>query len=253
MKTEKWIIGNWKMNGSVSLLGEMMKEIRNSVEKGKVSCQIAICPPFTLLSSLQEAVKSSSVALGAQNVYLAESGAYTGETSVLLLKEFGTTCCIVGHSERRAYFQETDDFIRQKVEILLSHGIRPVLCVGETLEQREQNLHESTVTQQLSEGLKGISAERLTQCLVAYEPVWAIGTGKTATPEQANQMHQVLRKQLEKLSSAKTARAIPILYGGSVNNKNAQELLHQPEINGALVGGASLKPMDFCQIIHACQ
>ena len=244
------VVGNWKMNGSVSLIAEMVQALRAN-EKPEVSCQIAICPPFTLLGTLHEAAKDSAIAVGAQNVYTETSGAYTGEISVSLLKEWGTTYCIVGHSERRVSFGETDSFVHDKVEVLLNNGIRPIFCVGESLEQREQGIHESKIVQQINEGLKGFSSEQLTQCVIAYEPIWAIGTGKTATPEQANQMHGVIRKEVEKLSSKEIADSLHILYGGSVSGGNAKILLSQSDIDGALVGGASLKPADFCQIINA--
>jgi len=247
----KLIAANWKMNGSFSLVSEMIKTIRETIALEKIQTQIVICPPMTLLNSLKEAVQGTPIVTGAQNVYTEMSGAYTGEISVPLIKECGVRYCIIGHSERRAYFNETDAFIHQKATILLKQGIRPILCVGESLEQREKELQEATVIQQLKADLHEFSPEQLAQCVMAYEPIWAIGTGKTATPEQANQMHQVIRQQVETLASKEVADSIRILYGGSVNAGNAEELLGQPEIDGALVGGASLKPTDFCQIIQA--
>ncbi|MBF0239684.1 MAG: triose-phosphate isomerase [SAR324 cluster bacterium] len=248
---KKFIVGNWKMNGSIALVTEMVNAIRENTKVEQGVCQAAICPPFTLLGIAQDAVKGTKIGLGAQNVYTELSGAYTGEISVELLKECHSTYCIIGHSERRSYFNESDSFIHDKLTVLLKHGIKPILCVGESLEQRESGKHETTVIAQIQEDLKGISPEMMAQCVVAYEPIWAIGTGKTATPEQANDMHKLIRKELKSLSNETIASKMLILYGGSVNAANAQTLLSQSDIDGALVGGASLKPVDFCKIIQA--
>ncbi len=245
----KLVVGNWKMNGSRSLIEQMVETLKQEVLNPPLA-QVAICPPFPLIPALESAVAQSSIGVGAQNVSNHLSGAYTGDVSVSMLKEFNVTYGIVGHSERRSYFGETDELVQQKVKILLEHGIRPIMCIGESLEQRESGEHEATVLYQLVEGLKDIAADQIAQCVIAYEPVWAIGTGKTATPEQANQMHQVIRTKLIELTSEESAKAIPILYGGSVKGSNAAELLNQSDIDGALVGGASLKPDDFCQIIR---
>ena len=243
----KLIAANWKMNGSFSLIDEMLKVLSPLVENS--ACEVVICPPDVLLSSMKKTFEGTRIAVGAQNVHSETSGAFTGETSAPLLQECGAQWCIVGHSERRMLFGEADEFIRSKTETLLKHGIRPILCVGETLEQRESGNHEEVVIAQLGKGLSGLAADDQLRCVVAYEPVWAIGTGKTASPEQANSMHRVIRKELESLASAEVADKMQILYGGSVNAENAVTLLSQSEIDGALVGGASLKTDAFPQIV----
>ena len=243
------IAANWKMNGSFVLIDEMLKVL--SPFLAKTSCEVVICPPDVLLSTMKNSVEGTRIAVGAQNVHSETTGAFTGETSAPLLQECGVQWCIVGHSERRMLFGETDEFIRSKTETLLKHGIRPILCIGETLEQRESGNHEEVVVAQLAKGLSGLAADDQQRCVVAYEPIWAIGTGKTATPEQANSMHKIIRKELESLASTEVADRMQILYGGSVNAENADTLLSQPEIDGALVGGASLKTDAFPQIIAA--
>ena len=245
----KLVAANWKMNGSFKLLNEMLNVLSSLMEKA--SCEVVLCPPNVLLSSMKSAVEGMPIAVGAQNVHSEISGAFTGETSASLLQECGANWCIVGHSERRNLFGETDEFIRSKIESLLKHGIRPILCVGETLEQRESGNHEEIVIAQLGKGLSGLALEDQNRCVVAYEPVWAIGTGKTATPEQANSMHKIIRKELEILASPELAAKFQILYGGSVNEENADALLSQSEIDGALVGGASLKIDAFPLIVKA--
>lgn len=245
------IAGNWKMNGSIALIGQMMETLRSKLDISKPPCSIAICPPYLYAAALQSAVEGTAVAVGVQNVYTETQGAYTGETSAPIIKECGIPFCIVGHSERRTYFGETDKIVNQKAKILLDHGIRPIICVGETLEQRESGNHEAIVIDQVKKALEGFSKDQLKQSVLAYEPIWAIGTGKTATPEQANQMHKVIRKELESIGGSDIAQDFTIQYGGSVNAKNAKELLGQPDIDGALVGGASLKPDDFVTIILA--
>lgn len=237
------------MNGSKALIQELVSAITNQqkVEPGSV----VICPPFLLVSSLLEATKDTGIGVGAQNVHTELSGAYTGETSTPLLQELGIGYCIVGHSERREYFGEDDVLVNLKIKRLLEANIVPIYCVGELLEQREQNQHESTVIAQMKDGLKDLSADDLRRCVIAYEPVWAIGTGKTATPEQANSMHTVIRKQIAEIGGEDVAQQMQILYGGSVKGANANDLLGQSDIDGALVGGASLKADEFCKIIAA--
>ena len=243
----KLIAANWKMNGSFALIDSMQKVLSPILEK--TTCEVVICPPDVLLSSMNNTVKGSRIAVGAQNVHSETSGAFTGETSAPLLQECGVQWCIVGHSERRILFGESDEFIRSKTETLLKHGIRPILCIGETLEQRESGKHEEVVVAQLGMGLSGLAVDDQNRCVVAYEPIWAIGTGKTATPEQANSMHKIIRKELESLASPEVADKMQIIYGGSVNAENADTLLSQSEIDGALVGGASLKTDAFPLIV----
>jgi len=237
------------MNGSFSLIDEMINVLRPNLDIK--SCQVIICPPHVLLLSLKNAVEGTGIEVGAQNVHSELNGAFTGETSTKLLKECGVNWCIVGHSERRTLFKESDDFIRSKTETLLNHGIRPILCVGESLEQRESGSFEEVVLAQLRKGLSGLSIEKQGQCVVAYEPIWAIGTGKTATAEQANSMHTLIRKEIESLAGPEVAENFQILYGGSVNAKNIQSLISMPEIDGALIGGSSLKTDDFSKIVAA--
>ena len=243
------VAANWKMNGSFSILDKMLDVLRKN--SGNTSCQVVICPPHVLLSSLKKAVEGSGIEVGAQNVHSELSGAFTGETSAPLLKECGVKWCIVGHSERRKLFDESDQFIRSKTETLLRNGIRPIICVGESLEQRNSGNHEDVVIDQLRKVLAGFTTEDLSRCVLAYEPIWAIGTGKTATPEQANSMHAIIRKEIGSLSNTEVAANIQIIYGGSVNVENAKYLLAQSEIDGALVGGASLKIEDFSHIVAA--
>ena len=245
----KLIAANWKMNGSFELIDEILKVLSPLVEKS--SCEVVICPPDVLLSSMKKTFEGTPIAVGAQNVHSETYGAFTGETSAPLLQLCGAQWCIVGHSERRMLFGETDAFIRSKTETLLKHGIRPILCVGETLEQRESGNHEEVVIAQLGKGFSGLAADDQLRCVVAYEPVWAIGTGKTASPEQANAMHLVIRNELDALASPEVAVKMQILYGGSVNAENAETLLSQSEIDGALVGGAALKTDAFPQIVIA--
>ena len=245
----KLIVANWKMNGSFTLIEEMFQVLSPLEEKS--ACEVVICPPDVLLSSMKKKFEGTQIEIGAQNVHSETSGAFTGETSASLLQECGAQWCIVGHSERRMLFGETDEFIRSKTETLLKHGIRPILCVGETLEKRESGNHVEVVIAQLGKGLSGLAADDQLRCVVAYEPVWAIGTGKTASPEQANSMHRVIRNELESLSSPKVANKLQILYGGSVNAENVLMLLSQSEIDGALVGGAALKTDAFPQILTA--
>jgi len=245
----KLVAANWKMNGSFSLLDKMLDVFKSNLRN--TSCQVVICPPHVLLSSLKNAVEGTKIEVGAQNVHSELSGAFTGETSAPLLKECGVMWCIVGHSERRMIFNESDEFIRSKTATLLKNGIRPILCVGESLEQRDSGKHEESVVAQLRKILTGFNAEDQSRFVVAYEPIWAIGTGKTATPEQANTMHSIIRKELQSLGTHEVAANTQILYGGSVNVENAKALLSQSEIDGALVGGASLKKDEFYQIVAA--
>ena len=241
------IAGNWKMNGSRALLQETVQRLE-AFDPAKV--QIAICPPFVYLSDALQLFETTPWSVGSQNISDQLSGALTGEISVLMLKEYLVQFCIVGHSERRQYFAETDSLIGKKASLLLEHGIRPIICVGETLKQRESDEHEKVVCQQLEGIFEQITQGYLGQCVVAYEPVWAIGTGKTASAQDANAMHTVIRHFLKQLHSP-VADEIFLLYGGSVNENNSQELLKQSQINGALVGGASLKSDSFAKLIQA--
>jgi triosephosphate isomerase len=247
MKKKKLIAGNWKMNGSLAANEALVMALRQGV--GSPACDIAVCVPAPYLAQVQSLVSGSSIGLGAQDVSAQAQGAFTGEQSAAMLKEFGVRYVIVGHSERRQYHGETDEQVAAKTAAALSNGITPIVCVGETLAQREAGQTEEVVKRQLAAVIH-INGHCISEIVVAYEPVWAIGTGKTATPEQAQAVHAVLRAQLHHAAS-EHASDIQILYGGSMNAANAAELLAQPDINGGLIGGASLKAPDFLQIIAA--
>ena len=246
----KLVAGNWKMNG----YGETARGLASSLatERGDVQgADILLCPPFTSLGIVRSAIDGTRIQLGAQNLHHAASGAYTGEISPLMLKEAGCAFVLIGHSERRQYFGETDESVNLKLKAALANGLRPVVCVGETLEQREADQASSVVAGQVNGGLGSLTAAELEPLVLAYEPVWAIGTGRTATPEQAAEMHGVIRSTVAGSLGNELADGLRILYGGSVNAGNAASLLSQEEIDGALVGGASLKADAFCQIIDA--
>ena len=239
MGRKKLVAGNWKMNGSLAanaaLIGELLAGI------GQPACDVAVCVPAVYLAQVQLLLAGQGgIALGAQDVSQHESGAYTGDVSAAMLKELGARYVIVGHSERRQYQGETDAQVAIKAQRALAAGLTPIVCVGETLREREQGETESVVSRQLSAVIQ-LNGERLADLVVAYEPVWAIGTGRTATPEQAQTVHAALRALLA---------AVRILYGGSMNAGNAAELLAQPDIDGGLIGGASLKARDFLKIIE---
>lgn len=246
MGRKKLIAGNWKMNGSLAanaaLIGELLAGI------GQPACDVAVCVPAVYLAQVQLLLAGQGgIALGAQDVSQHESGAYTGDVSAAMLKELGARYVIVGHSERRQYQGETDAQVAVKAQRALAAGLTPIVCVGETLREREQGETESVVSRQLSTVIQ-LNGERLTDLVVAYEPVWAIGTGRTATPEQAQAVHAALRALLA--AADLQAAGVRILYGGSMNAGNAAELLAQPDIDGGLIGGASLKARDFLKIIE---
>jgi triosephosphate isomerase len=243
---KKLIAGNWKMNGSLAANEALVKALLAGLPAQP--CDVALCVPALYLAQLQAMVAGSRIELGAQDISMHESGAYTGEVSAAMLKEFGVRYAIVGHSERRQYHGETDQLVAAKAKTALASGVTPIVCVGETLAEREANRTEEVVKRQLAAVIHA-NGHCISEIVVAYEPVWAIGTGKTASPEQAQQVHGVLRAQL-KAASAQAER-IHILYGGSMNAANAAQLLAQPDIDGGLVGGASLKAPDFLSIIAA--
>ena len=243
------IAGNWKMNKTASEGEELVNEIKVGV--GQIlDVGVAICPPFTALESCAKALDDSNIQLGAQNMHPKLEGAYTGEVSPVMLRSLFCTFVILGHSERREYFKESDAFINEKVLAALDSSLKPILCVGETLEQREAEQTFAVVREQLVEGLKGVTAEAAENLVIAYEPVWAIGTGKTATPEMAHEVHAMIRKELAALLGAAAADKVRILYGGSMKPENASELLDQPDIDGGLIGGASLKAKSFVELVQ---
>ena len=244
------VAGNWKMHNSVLDSINLVKELLPGLEKVQGVNSI-ICPPFTALAPVAEVIKRSSVHLGAQNLYWEEQGAYTGEISPGMVAEIAEYV-ILGHSERRAYFHDTDDVVNKKIRAALEVGLNPILCVGETLEENESGGTGEVVKRQLTRGLQDVTKQQLEKVIVAYEPVWAIGTGKAATPEGANQViKEYIRDELVIIGSGDLADSIPILYGGSVKPDNAREYFEQSDIDGALVGGASLKADAFIRITEA--
>ena len=244
--SRKLIAGNWKMNGGLAANEALVKAMLADI--GSPACDVALCAPAPYLAQLQSLLQGSPIAWGAQDVSAHEQGAYTGEVSVAMLKDCGCRYAIVGHSERRQYHGETDELVAAKAQRALAGGVTPIVCVGETLAQREAGETEAVVKRQLAAVIHTVG-HCITEIVVAYEPVWAIGTGKTATPEQAQQVHAVLRAQLA--AATTNPKRIHILYGGSMNAANAASLLTQPDIDGGLIGGASLKAADFLQIVAA--
>lgn len=245
MARKPFIAGNWKMNMTAESGKQLIAELKPLVKGAK--CEVALCVPAILIPAMAKAVKGSKIKLGAQNVHWAESGAYTGEISCTQLKEYDVKYAIIGHSERRQYFGETDEGVNKRALAALANDITPIICVGETLEEREGDETEAVLSRQLNDGLKGI--EDITKVVIAYEPVWAIGTGKTATDEQAQETIKFIRKKLGKLFGVRNANKVRIQYGGSMNAKNCKGLMAQPDIDGGLIGGASLK-LDFATIVN---
>jgi triosephosphate isomerase len=242
------VAGNWKMNTSLSEAVDLVKGLAAKVG-GKCCCRVAVCPPSVYLFPVAEALKGTEIALGAQNMYFEDKGAYTGETAPGMLKDAGCTYVILGHSERRHVFGETDAMVNMKVLKALEVGLKPILCVGETLEEREAGRTESVVERHVAWGLHGVTAEQAGEVTIAYEPVWAIGTGKVAEPEDANNVHVFIRKLLTSMLGEEAAQAMAIQYGGSAKPSNVEGLAAMAEIDGFLVGGASLKAGDFSEII----
>lgn len=244
------IAGNWKMNKTNKEAVEMLTELKEIVA-GIDSVGIVIGAPFTALSDAVKAVAGSNIKIAAENVYPKESGAYTGEVSPVMLKEIGVEYVILGHSERREYFNETNEFINEKVKCVLAHQMTPILCIGEKLEDREAGRTNDVNKTQLRGGLAGLTAEEAKKVVIAYEPVWAIGTGKTATPEIAEETHKAIRTELADMFGEEVANKITVQYGGSMKPSNAKELLAQADIDGGLIGGASLAAKDFSEIVKA--
>ena len=248
-KRKAIIAGNWKMNKTASEAAKLVDELIPAVKDA--SCEVVICTPFTDLVTAVEKTKGTNIHVGAENVHFEKSGAFTGEISADMLVDLGVEYVIVGHSERRQYHGEDDLLINAKTRALLEHGINPIICVGESLEQREMELTMAHINYQVRAALSGVDAASLRRCVIAYEPIWAIGTGKTATSEQAEEVCREIRAIIRDMYGARAARGVSILYGGSMNAKNAAELLAQPDVDGGLIGGASLKPNDFATIIAA--
>lgn len=242
------IAGNWKMNKTVSEAVALVRELKAQVADVN-NVEIVVCPPFTALSAVAEEIKGTNIILGAQNCHWEEKGAYTGEISAPMLAEIGCRYVIIGHSERRQYFGETDELINRKARILYRFGLMPIICVGETLEQRTQGVMLKVVEQQVRGCLSGIPLDKMLTTVIAYEPVWAIGTGKTASPEDAQEVQGYIRQLLGELYGKDNAQQIRIQYGGSVTPENIQGLMAMPDIDGALVGGASLTADKFARIV----
>ncbi len=246
-----FVAGNWKMNKTVSESVALAREVRSAVASARAQVEIAVAPTFVALQAVAKILEDSNVSVAAQNCHANESGAFTGEIAASMLKDAGCSWVILGHSERRQFFGETDAGVNRKIAAVLKAGLKPIVCVGETLAEREGNTTFDVVAKQINGALSGFKAEEAREFVIAYEPVWAIGTGKTATSRQAQDVHAHIRSLLGKLWSDEVAQAIRIQYGGSVKADNAAELLGQPDIDGALVGGASLKAADFAAIIKA--
>lgn len=243
------IAGNWKMNNGVQEAMDLVGGLKKSL--GDVeNVEVVVCPPFTCLYPVKQLLEGSDIALGAQDVYWEEKGAFTGEVSVTMLKDMGCEYCIVGHSERRGHFKESDEDVNKKARALLSHGIRPIICVGETLEQREAGKTDSLVREQVIKAFQEISAGDAVNVVIAYEPIWAIGTGRSATSTEANRVIGLIRATIAELYGQDVADKVRIQYGGSVNSKNIDELMAESDIDGGLVGGASLKVDDFTRIVR---
>lgn len=242
------VAGNWKMNGSTGFVNELMSQL--AAEFKDSNAELLVCPPAVYLSQAKSIAGNTAIAVGAQNVSEHESGAYTGEISLPMLNDLGCEYVILGHSERRSLYGETDQVVADKFIATVAAGIKPILCVGETLEEREQERTLEVVSRQIKAVVDAAGIEKFSDAVIAYEPVWAIGTGKTATPEQAQEVHAAIRAMVAE-ASPETAAAIRILYGGSVNAANAAELFANEDVDGGLVGGASLKANDFIAICHA--
>lgn len=248
-KTHKMIVGNWKMDKTPEEAERLINSIKSKLDE--LACKVVLCVPFVDLHIAKEATLGTRIKIGAQNCHFEQSGAYTGEISARMLKALSVEYVILGHSERRAYFNENDEMINKKVKAALAEGLNVVFCVGETLRERELNITSEKISLQVKAGLTGVSAEELQNVSVAYEPVWAIGTGKTATKELANEVCGEIRELLASLYGERTTSEVPILYGGSVNAENARDLLSMEHIDGGLIGGASLNADEFLQIINS--
>jgi triosephosphate isomerase (TIM) len=244
-----FIAGNWKMNKTVAEACDLVRELKAAIA-GIEGVEVAIAPPFTALYAVRQELQDSAIHLAAQNFFWEEKGAYTGEVSPAMLKEVGCRYVIIGHSERRQLFSETDETVNRRIKAALGHGLKPIFCVGETLREREEGQTFPVIERQVEGGLKGIGEEGAKDLVVAYEPVWAIGTGKTATPQQAEEVHRFIREKIERIYSRQVSEGIRIQYGGSVTPENIKGLMDQRDIDGALVGGASLKSETFSRIVR---
>jgi len=247
--------GNWKMNNTIGEAVVLAQNISNQFEdRWATACDVVLCPPFVDLKPVKTVLEFDRVEIGvgAQNVHWAESGAYTGEISVGMLNEIGCGWCIIGHSERRGYFGETNEDVNKKAKALIAGQIKPIICVGESLAVRDEGTTLDFVCAQVRAAFAGIDGSLAKECVVAYEPIWAIGTGRTATPEQAQEVCAAIRETLAQMYGSEVAEAMRVLYGGSMNPGNVEQLIAQPDIDGGLIGGAALKAESFSQLIQAC-
>lgn len=248
---QKIVAGNWKMNMKFHEAEDLVSEIANQIDEKKPKCEVIVCTPSVFLEMASDYADESILRTAAQNVSEHEKGAYTGEVSAEMLASMEVGYCIIGHSERRKYFGETDELLAIKTERLIENNIKPIFCIGEVLEEREASKHFEVVESQLTKGIFNLSKEEFSNVILAYEPVWAIGTGKTASSEQAQEIHSFIRGLVAKKYDAETAENTTILYGGSCNAKNAKQLFSNPDVDGGLIGGASLIADDFVKIIYS--
>lgn len=247
----KVIAGNWKMNNDLNESKDLISRLLGGLKNLNSTCDVVICPPFTSLSEASSMIKGSKIKLGAQNIHEEENGAFTGEVSAKMLLSAGCEYVIIGHSERRSIYKESDELINKKIKQAIKNNLKTIFCVGELLEEREKNITEQVIKSQILKGLQDFSLDDLKDLIIAYEPVWAIGTGKTATPQQAEEVHLFIRKLLTNNYSSEFAENLRILYGGSVKPDNSKDLLSQKNIDGALVGGACLNADSFINIIKS--
>jgi len=249
----KVVAGNWKMNNDINSSVTLINEIKKGLNQKNLKVEVIICPPFTSLETANVLIKDTPIKLGAQNMYFETSGAFTGEISPLMLKSVGCEYVILGHSERRTIFLESNQLINKKIKSAVANGLKPIFCIGETLEEREKGETFKVVETQIREGLADLTESELKNLIIAYEPVWAIGTGRNATPEQAEEVHKFIRDLITQIYSKEFADKLIIQYGGSVKPENSKDLMSQPDIDGALVGGACLKADSFIKIIESAQ
>ena len=249
MAVKTFIAGNWKMNKTAAETKALCEALKESLAPYAGKVEVAVCPTFTSLATAIEILKGSNVKVGAQNIHWADNGAFTGEISGEMLKEIGVEYVIIGHSERRQYFGETDETVNKRMQAALANGLKPILCIGETLEEREGNKTEAVLEQQIKGAFADICECKMDQITIAYEPVWAIGTGKTATPEMAQETHAYIRNKIADLFGKEAAENIRIQYGGSMKPENAEELVRQVDIDGGLIGGAALKADSFADLV----
>lgn len=250
---KKVVAGNWKMNNDLKSSVNLISGIKNVLTGKSINVKVIVCPPFTSLETASILLKGTDICLGAQNMFYEESGAYTGEVSAQMLKSVGCEYVIIGHSERRTIFKENDEVINLKLKNAIKNQLKPIFCIGETLEEREKGITFRIIENQIKVGLQNFSETEIEKIILAYEPVWAIGTGRNATPQQAQEVHQFIRDLIAKMFSHQVAENLIIQYGGSVKPENSKELMAQPDIDGALVGGACLNAESFMRIIESAE